>query len=80
MNNMNERILSDISKKMNVLISISLKSLVGDKELESKKGRKGVGDSARYLAKSGLDAKDIAEILNAPVSSVRTLLTPGRRK
>jgi DNA-directed RNA polymerase specialized sigma24 family protein len=34
----------------------------------------------RYLADMGLDSKDIAEILGTPLQSVRTLLTPTRRK
>ena len=78
---MNEKTLEDISKKLNVLISISLRDLVDDREFASKRGRKqSVGDLARYLADLGLDSKDIAEILGAPVGSVRTLLTPNRRK
>jgi hypothetical protein len=77
---MNEKILSDISKKLNALISISLRNLVGDKEFGSKHGRKGIGELARYLADLGVDSKDIAEILGAPIASVRTLLTPKRRK
>ena len=77
---MNEKILSDISKKLNVLISLSLKHLAGEKEFHSKGGRKGIGEQARYLADVGLDSKDIAEILGSPVASIRTLLTPKRRK
>ena len=78
---MTETILSEISMKLNALISLSLKQLLGDKEFGAK-GRKktGTGEIVRYLANMGLDAKDIAEILGAPVQSVRTLLTPGRRK
>jgi hypothetical protein len=77
---MNEKILSDIAKKLNVLISISLKHLLNDREFGSKRGRKGLGELARYLADLGLDSKDVAEILGAPLGSVRTLLTPNRRK
>jgi hypothetical protein len=76
---MNEKTLSDISQKLNVLISISLKSLMEDREFGSKRGRKGLGNVARYLADLGLESKDIAEILGAPVGSIRTLLTPKRR-
>jgi hypothetical protein len=68
-----------ISKKLNVLISLAIRQLVGDSDFESK-GRRGVGAQARYLSDMGLDAKDIAEILGAPLPSVRTLLTPNRRK
>ena len=78
---MNERLLSELSKKMNVLISLSLRQLVGDKEFSEKGKRKhGVGELARYLEKMGLNAKDIAEITGAPVASIRTLLTPSRKR
>lgn len=72
---------ADISKKLNVLISLSLRQLIGDKEFGHKeRAKKGLGDVARYLDNMGLDSKDIAEILGSPVSSVRTLLTPTRRR
>lgn len=78
---MSEKTLSDISKKLSVLISLALRQLSGDKEFGGKAKRKqGVGDVARYLADMGLDAKDISEILGAPLASIRTLLTPTRRK
>lgn len=78
---MTEKENSEVSKKLNVLIAISLRQLLGDKEFGGKKMRKqGVGDLARYLADLGLEAKDIANIVGAPLQSVRTLLTPTRRK
>lgn len=78
---MSEKLLKDISTKLNVLISLSLRQIVGDKELDAPSGRKkGAGEQVRYLASMGLDPKDIAEIIGAPVSSVRTLLTPSRRR
>lgn len=78
---MADKNLEDISKKLNVLIALSLRQLTGDSELiAKKKGKQGIGDSARYLADLGLDAKTISEILGAPLASVRTLLTPKRRK
>ncbi len=78
---MEEKHLVEISKKLNALISISLKHLSDDKEFRTKGSRRqGTGDVARYLADFGLDAKDIAQILGSPVQSVRTLLTPARRK
>ena len=78
---MTEKEKSDISKKLNVLIAISLRQLLGDKEFGGKKKRKqGVGELTYYLADMGLEAKDISEILGAPLQSVRTLLTPTRRK
>ena len=69
-----------ISKKMNVLIALLLRQLTDDKDFSMKKSRKGAGDLVRYLASMGLDAKDIAEIVGSPLTSVRTLLTPTRRK
>jgi hypothetical protein len=78
---MTEKILSEISKKLNVLISLSLRQLLDDKEFSGNGKRKqGIGELARYLNNMGLDAKEISEITGAPLQSVRTLLTPQRRK
>lgn len=78
---MTEKILEEISRKFNVLISLSLRQLLGEKEFSSNEKRKqGVGELARYLNNMGLEAKDIAEITGAPLQSIRTLLTPKRRK
>ncbi len=78
---MTEKILTEVSKKLNVLIALSLRQLVGEKEFSGGEKRKqGVGEIARYLNNMGLEAKDIAEITGAPLQSVRTLLTPKRRK
>jgi hypothetical protein len=78
---MTEKTLLEISKKLNVLIAFSLRQLLGDKEFSGGEKRKqGVGEIARYLNNMGLEAKDIAEITGAPLQSVRTLLTPKRRK
>jgi len=76
-----EKKLTEISQKLTALISLSVRQLLGDKEFAGKRKRKqGVGDLARYLAAMGLDAKDISAILGAPLQSIRTLLTPKRRK
>lgn len=78
---MTEKILAEVSKKLNVLIALSLRQLLGEKEFSGNEKRKqGVGDLARYLNNMGLEAKDIAEITGAPLQSVRTLLTPKRKK
>lgn len=78
---MTEKILAEISRKFNVLIAFSLRQLLGEKEFSSNEKRKqGVGELARYLNNMGLEAKDIAEITGAPLQSIRTLLTPKRRK
>ena len=54
---------------------------MGDKDFSGGgKRKKGVGDLVQYLNGMGLEAKDIAEILGSPITSVRTLLTPARRK
>lgn len=73
--------LSEISTKMNVLISLSLRQLIGDKEFHnSGKRKQRIGEQARYLAAMGLESRDIAKIIGAPLSSVRTLLTPSRKR
>ncbi len=77
---MTDKTSDDLSKKMNVLIALSLRQLLGDKDFSRAKRKKGVGDLVHYLDDMGLDAKDIAEILGSPVTSVRTLLTPTRRR
>ncbi len=78
---MTDEAFSEISRKLNVLISLQLRQLTSDKEFGRKVKRKqGVGQLAHYLADMGLDAKDISAILGAPLTSIRTLLTPTRRK
>jgi hypothetical protein len=78
---MNDPTSKDISKKLNVLISLALRQLLQDREFgRVGKRKQGAGDLARYLGDLGIDPKDIAEILGAPLTSVRTLLTPQRRK
>jgi hypothetical protein len=73
--------LSELSKKLNVLIALSLRHLTGDAEFSAKGKRKqGVGDLVHYLADMGIEAKDIAQIVGSPITSVRTLMTPTRRK
>jgi hypothetical protein len=71
----------EISKKLNVLISLSIRNLTNDREFDAKgKKKRGVGDQARYLSDMGIAAGDIAKILGAPLASIRTLLTPSQRK
>lgn len=78
---MDNKTLEEVSKKLNVLVALTLRQLTGDTDFSNQAKRKqGVGELARFLDKMGLDAKDIAEILGAPLTSVRTLLTPTRRK
>jgi hypothetical protein len=78
---MSEKILTEVSKKLNVLIALSLRQLSGDKEFSTTQRKKhGTGELARYFNSMGLDAKDIAEITSAPLQSIRTQLTPNRRK
>ncbi len=78
---MTDETLLEISRKLNVLISLSLRQLAGDKEFGGKRTRKiGAGQMVRYLADLGLEPKDIAEIRGTPLQSVRTLLTPKRRR
>lgn len=77
---MDEQAAQDISRKLNVLISLTLRQITGDKDFSATGKRKGTGDFVRYLAGMGLEPRDIAEILGSPLTSVRTLLTPTRRK
>jgi hypothetical protein len=74
-----EILLRDISQKLNILISLYLRS-GSQVDLTLKGSKRGVGDIARYLSSMGLDAKDVAAITGSPLASVRTLLTPGRKK
>lgn len=70
-----------ISKKLNVLIALSLRQLLNDRDFTTRGKRKqGASGLVHYLADMGLDAKDIADIIGSPLTSVRTLLTPTRRK
>lgn len=68
-----------ISKKLNALLSVQLRLLLDDREFGSKR-KSGAGELVNYLASFGLDSRDIAEIIGSPVTSVRTLMTPARRK
>lgn len=71
----------EISKKLNVLIALSIKQLMDDRSFDSSgKRRAGVGNMVSYLTDMGLDAKDVAQIVGSPLASVRTLLTPKRRR
>lgn len=70
----------DLSTKMNVLIALSLRQLTGDKDFAKGKRRQGIGEMVRYLADMRLSANDIADIVGSPLTSVRTLLTPTRRR
>lgn len=72
-----ELLLSEISNKLTVLIAISLRQLENEKLFE--KSRK-IGETARYLGNMGLDAKTIADVVGAPLSSIRTLLTPSQKE
>lgn len=78
---MSDEALAAISLKLNIVISLLLRQLAGDKKFDARaKGKKGIGQVARYLADMGLEAKEISAILGAPVTSIRTLLTPRRRR
>jgi hypothetical protein len=72
--------LDEVSRKLNVLIALSLRQLLGDKDFTKGKRKQGVGGIVHFLADMGLGANDIAVIVGSPVTSVRTLLTPTRRK
>jgi len=78
---MDNKLLTEISKKLNVLISMSLGRINDTRQFENNGERiQGVGAITRYLSDMGLEPEDISEIIGAPLQSVRTLLTPKRRK
>ena len=78
---MDNKLLTEISKKLNVLISISLGRINDTRQFEKNGERiQGVGAMTRYLSDMGLEPEDISEIIGAPLQSIRTLLTPKRRK
>lgn len=72
--------LADISAKLNVLIALTVRQMSGHKGFAKAKRNTGAGEIVHFLAEMGLDPKDIALIVGSPVTSVRTLLTPKRRK
>ena len=76
---MNDKDFNALSNKLNVIISLNFRLLLSDKEFRNSR-KKGTGEFAKYLSDLGLDAKDISLILGAPIQSIRTLLTPKRRK
>lgn len=72
-------VLTDISRKLDVLLSIQLRALFNDRDFSGSR-KKGASEQVHYLSTFGLGAATIATILGSPVQSVRTLLTPGRRR
>jgi len=78
---MTDKLLKEISNKLNVLISMSLERINDTRQFEKDGERiQGVGVMTRYLSDMGLDPEDISEILGTSLQSIRTLLTPKRRK
>jgi len=78
MNDDAEQTLIGISRKLDVLIALLLEESELSEDRVSKK--KGTAFKVNYLANFGLNSQEIASILNSPIQSVRTLLTPARRK
>jgi hypothetical protein len=77
----NDETYLQVSRKLNVLISLSLRQLLHDNDFSTRrKRRQGARELVHYLADMGLGAKDISDIVGSPLTSVRTLLTPTRRK
>lgn len=73
----------DISNKLNALLALALRILLKDADFSEqarKKRRTGASDLVSYFANFDLSPNDIAAILGAPVQSVRTMLTPSRRR
>lgn len=71
---------ANISAKLNALLALNLRILLGDSDFSPAKRRKrGASELVSYFGKFGLEASDIAQILGTTVQSVRTLLTPSRK-
>ena len=77
---MSDELAQELSKKLNIVIALLLRQLLSDREFSTKKRKQGTGELVRYLASMGLDVKDIAAVTGSPLTSVRTLLTPARRR
>ena len=77
---MNNDTAAELSKKLNVLIALAIKQVLAEKSFGRDQKRRGISEIVQYLAHMGLSAKDISEISGSPITSVRTLLTPKRRK
>jgi hypothetical protein len=80
MTDVSNDLAADISAKLNVLIALTLRQMSGQKGFAKSGRNTGAGEIVHFLAEMGLNAKDIAVIIGSPVTSVRTLLTPKRRK
>ncbi len=74
-----EKHIEDISKKLNALVALQLRTLFNEDDFSVRR-KKGTGDLVSYFSNFGLDPKDISEITGSPLKSVRTLLTPTRKK
>lgn len=80
MSDNSEKILEDISRKLNALLALTLQIIADTKQSGNQRRKKRArGELVRYFGRLGLDAKDIAAILGAPLQSVRTFLTPKMR-
>jgi hypothetical protein len=77
---MEDKHLADISKKLNVLIALSIRALKGHQDLVSQGRKLGAGEIIHFLGSMGIEATDIAKIIGSPLPSVRTLLTPKMRR
>jgi hypothetical protein len=49
-----EALSEDMSRKLNVLIALSIRQLLGDKDFTKGKRKHGVGEIVHYLADMGL--------------------------
>lgn len=73
--------LNEISCKLNAITSLLIRVLTQDSDFgQAKKGKHGTGDLTRYLASFGIDPKEISAIIGIPSTSVKTQLTPSRKK
>ncbi|MFA5388314.1 MAG: hypothetical protein WC312_00985 [Candidatus Omnitrophota bacterium] len=68
---MEEKSLSDLSKKVDMVIKLMIAGLTADKQLT---------DQVKILALAGIKPKDIADILGTTPNTVSVLLSRNKRK
>ncbi|MEX1014834.1 MAG: hypothetical protein WDZ80_06785 [Candidatus Paceibacterota bacterium] len=72
--------LEEISMKLTALLALQHKHLLGDSEFDIRKKTQNASAMVDFYREFDLDAKDIAPIIGTSAQSVRTLLTPHRKK
>lgn len=68
-----------ISRKLDVVISLLIRALTKNDSFASRKNKRGTGEVAIFLRGFGLSYEEIAAITEAPVASVRELVSRNKR-